>query len=155
MIKLRQFTIKDIDFILKNWSTTDRIDGCSFSNNAEQLIAIINEWATKIYQGKYFEQLAVLEYEDIVGMISLHEVSSNTVSFGIIIDKKYYKNSYATQSVNMIKDVARNKGYKQLVSTCRVDNFASIKLHEKCELINKGKSMSKKGNEIYSWYYDL
>lgn len=155
MIKLRQFTISDIDFILNNWSTTERIKGCYFPSDVKKLTKIINEWAARIYQGKYFEQFAILDNECIVGMISLYEFNASFVSTGVIIDKKYYRNGYAVQALNLIKEVAKRKGYKQLISTCRTDNYASIKLHEKCKFNNRGKSINKKGNEIYSWDYDL
>lgn len=155
MVELRQFNTSDIDFILNNWSTKDCMKGCCLPYNAKQLAIIINKWATKIYDGKYFEQFAILDAENIVGMISLYEVNSGDVSVGIIIDDKYYKKGYATQAVNFIKEIAKNHGYKKLVSTCRIDNYASIKLHEKCGFINKGKSINKKANLIYSWYYDL
>lgn len=155
MIKLRQFNTSDVDFILSNWSTKDCMKGCHFPNSLEQLSMIISKWAEKIYRGKYFEQFAILDSEDIVGVISLYEVDSSNVSVGIIIDEKYYRNGYATQAINFIKEVAKDHGYEKLVSTCRVDNYASIKLHEKCEFNNKGKSINNKGNLIYSWYYDL
>jgi len=155
IIKLRQFTISDIDFILNNWSNTKRIKGCSFPGNAKQLTRIISEWDTKSCQGKYFEQFAVLDNECIVGMISLYEVNASSVSVGVIIDKKYYRNGYAEEALNLIKEVAKSKGYNKLVSTSRINNYGSIKLHEKCKFNNQGKSINKKGNEIYSWNYEL
>lgn len=155
MIKLRQFTISDIDFILNNWSNTERIKGCYFPNDAKKLTKIINEWAAKSYQGKYFEQFAIVHSECIVGMISLYEVNISAVSAGVSIDKKYYRNGYAMQALNLIKEVAKSKGYKKLVSTCRTNNNASIKLHEKFKFNNQAKSINKKGNEIYRWYYEL
>lgn len=155
IIKLRQFTTSDIDFIVNNWSTTERIKGCHFPSDVKKLTKIINEWASKTYQGKYFEQFAIVDNECIVGMISLYEVNASSVSAGVIIDKKYYKDGYAAQALNLIKEVAKNKGYKQLVSTCRTNNYVSIKLHEKCKFNNQGKSINKKGNQIYSWDYNL
>lgn len=155
MIELRQFTISDIDFILNNWSTTERIKGYHFPNDVENISKLINEWADQRYQGKYFEQFAIVDNEYIVGMISLYEVNINSVSVGVTIDKKYYKQGYATQALNLIKEVAKGKGYNQLLSTCRTNNYASVKLHQKCKLNNFGKSINKKGNEIYSWDYNL
>lgn len=155
MVQLRQFIISDIDFILSNWSATERIKGCRFPDNMNQLTKIIREWTTKSYQGKYFEQFAIVNNECIVGMISLYEVNGSSVSVGVIIDKKYYRRGYAEKALNLIKEVAKDKGYKQLVSTCRTNNYASIKLHERCKFYNQGKSINKKGNEIYSWDYEL
>lgn len=155
MVTLRQFTISDIDFILSNWSATERIKGCRFPDNINQLTKIIREWTTKSYQGKYFEQFAIVNNECIVGMISLYEVNGSSVSVGVIIDKKYYRKGYAEKALNLIKEVAKDKGYKQLVSTCRTNNYASIKLHERYKFNNQGKSINKKGNEIYSWVCEL
>jgi len=111
---------------------------------------MIKDSDSKSFDGRFFEMYVVMSGEEIVGLISLFEHSASIVSIGPEIFTESRKLGYATKAMQMAMDIARSIGYKIVFQQVRVNNIASIKLHEKLgfetdNIIYK----NRKNNEIF------
>lgn len=151
LVYLRSFDETDAQFISSEWADKGRMHGCAFPADIGQVRALIAQWLTELYEGRYFKQFAVVTGDTVVGMASIYEQQSDTASVGIIIDEKHWRKGFASQAIEHLKALAASKGYQRFISSCRTDNEASMRLHEKCGFRKLGKTLNRKGNEIYEW----
>jgi RimJ/RimL family protein N-acetyltransferase len=141
MVSIRHFTDGDADtirFLKYPDMTTEEIRG------------LIHEWNTFSYQGKYFEMFAVISEGTIVGLISLAQHSQTVASIGIETFEPFRRSGYAYEAMLLLLDHAKRLGYKIIQNQVRVNNAASISLHEKL-LFKTDRSIHKtrKGNPCY------
>ncbi|MBQ9112253.1 MAG: GNAT family N-acetyltransferase [Clostridia bacterium] len=140
MIILRSFNDDDISTLKKNIFT---------DKSSEEIYSVLKEWNTFTFNGKYFEMLAIVEDDNVVGSVSLYQHNDYIISAGPEIFSEYRRNGYAYKAMKQACEYAKKQGYKIATAQIRKNNTASIRLHEKlgfvldCELINK------QGNEIY------
>lgn len=92
---------------------------------------LIDEWNAGVWQGKPFEMLAVLFGGRIVGQASLLEHSPSVVSAGIEISAAERNRGLGTRALAELISRAKEKEYRIMLDQVRVDNQASIRLHEK------------------------
>lgn len=140
MISLRNFTIHDV---------TEFQQKQSRNISLEEIKTLFAKWEEKEHAGKYFEMFAVIKDEEIVGIISLYQHSESVISCGPEIFECYRKQGIARSAMVLAMDIAKNKGYKLALQQIRVDNTASIALHNKLgfetdEYIYKNKN----GNDV-------
>lgn len=107
------------------------------------------KWKEKEIEGKYFEMFAVIKDDEIVGMISLHKHSESVISCGPEIFECYRKQGIAEEAMKLAMDIAKSKGYKLVSQQIRIDNTASIALHNKLGFETDGYAYkNKKGNDV-------
>lgn len=150
MIKLENINYMDIDFILKNWAGTDILPGYSFPHSRKEILKLIHIWNKKIYCDNYFEMFIIKLDSVNTGLLSLYQ-HNRDVSVGISIDRNFQKQGIAARAIKSIEEKAKNDKWENLLSQCRVDNLASVKLHEKCCFICIDKIINSKGHEVFIW----
>ena len=107
------------------------------------------KWEEKVYADKYFEMFAVIKDGEIVGSISLYQLSKSIVSCGPEVFKNYRKQGIGRDAMLLVMDIAKNMGYKVVSQQIGRNNAASIALHKKLgfetdEYIYK----NRKGNDV-------
>ena len=122
MIILRKFTEEDAPVIQRELYP---------DMSAEEIICMIKDWQRNEYNGKYFEMFAVDADGGAAGFISLYEHSRSVASIGIEIFKKNRQKGYATASIELLMEYAKDRGYKILQEQILTTNTASIRLAEK------------------------
>lgn len=115
----------------------------------EEIRDMFRKWNIKEYEGKYFEMFAVVKGEDIVGRISLYQHSDNVISCGPEIFEGCCRQGFAKEAMLLAMDIAKSKGYKVVLQQIRVDNVASIALHNSLGFeTDEYVYRNKKGNEV-------
>ncbi len=110
---------------------------------------LISEWNKRSLNGRYFEMLAIISGNDIVGTISLYQHSSEVISIGPEIFGKYRKKGFAKEAMLSACHIAREMGYKIVSQQIRTDNTASIALHSSLGFETNGLVYTNaKGNEV-------
>ena len=110
---------------------------------------LLAKWQEKKFKDKYFEMFAVIKDKEIVGMISLYQHSKNVISCGPEIFASYRKQGIAGEAMLLAMEIAKNKGYKLVSQQIRVNNTASIALHNKLGFETNGYTYkNKKGNDV-------
>ena len=84
---LRHFEIKDIK-ALQKYRYPDK--------NDLEVLKMINEWNMGGCSGRYFEMFSAVHAGQVVGEISLHENTKDSVSVGIHIFEPFRKKGYGT-----------------------------------------------------------
>lgn len=140
VIFLRNFTIDDADVYQKIYGGDMAL---------YEIKAMFLNWKTKEYAGKYFEMFAVIKDEEIVGSISLYQHSESVISCGPTIFEPYRRQGIGKDAMLLAMDIAKSKGYKAVLQQVRIDNMASIELHNKLAFeTNRYIYKNKKGNEV-------
>lgn len=122
MIDIRHFTHDDAGFIQQDlYSDLSR----------SEIIELIDEWNTCVYQGRYFGMFAVLFDGEPVGCVSLVEHSKHVASLGAEVIPEARRKGVAYAAVSRLMQYASEKDYRILLDQVRRDNAASIRLHEK------------------------
>lgn len=115
----------------------------------EEIRDMFRKWNVKEYEGKYFEMFAIVRDKEIVGRISLYQHSENVVSCGPEIFEEYRRQGLAKEAMTLALDIAKSKGYKIVLQQIRVDNVASIALHNSLGFeTDEYVYRNKKGNEV-------
>lgn len=115
----------------------------------EEIRDMFQKWNVKEYEGKYFEMFAIVKDEEVVGRISLYQHSENVVSCGPEIFEGYCRQGFAKEAMTLAMNIAKSKGYKVILQQIRVDNLASIALHNSLAFETDGYVYrNKKGNEV-------
>lgn len=140
MIILRNFTSDDAEEFQQKQRMNISLD---------EIKAMFTNWGEKTYLGKYFEMFAVVKDGEIVGSISLYQHSESVVSCAPEIFECYRKQGIAQEAMTIAMTIAKSKGYKLVSQQIRVNNIASIALHNKLgfesdEYVYK----NRKGNDV-------
>jgi len=155
MLSYRNITEDDCDFILQNWVGNSSVFGTCFDKN--ELLLLIQSWNTKRYKENYFEMFGIVYNDILVGTFSLYQQHplENAVCLGVEIDKGNRGKGFATKAVLTAFALAKGNGYEKVLSQVRVDNIASVKLHTKCGFSVIGKTINKRGREVYDFVKTL
>ncbi|MBQ8758569.1 MAG: GNAT family N-acetyltransferase [Clostridia bacterium] len=137
---------------LRNFTDNDAIEiqqKCDVNMSLNEIKALLVKWQEKKFEGKYFEMFAVIKDKEIVGIISLYQHSENVISCGPEIFAFYRKQGIAGAAMLLAMEIAKNKGYKLVSQQIRVNNTASIALHNKLGFETDGYTYkNKKGNDV-------
>ena len=107
------------------------------------------KWEEKEYLGKYFEMFAVVKDGEIVGSISLCQLSENVVSCGPEVFKSYRKQGVGKEAMMLAMDIAKSLGYKVVSQQIALNNAASIALHNKLGFeTDEYVYINRKGTEV-------
>ena len=93
---------------------------------------------------------AIINNDTVVGMISMYEHSKSVISIGPEIFEEYRRQGFAKSAMEKVISIAQRKQYAIVLQHVRINNEASIKLHESLNF-EKDNSIykNKKGNDIY------
>ena len=142
-ISLEKFTKEDAKFIHENFPTYYRDNSIV---NIEKMI--LNAKPNALF-------FCIKYYSEKVGIISLSEKQDKKLSWGIMVKKDYQGKGIATKAFNLIKNLAKEQGYSIIISSCSVNNLASIKLHEKCGFKLLETEINQAGNEMNRWEQEI
>ena len=143
---LRQFSFSD-------WPVIHQYQSPNLSET--EIKAIISQWSTHQYDGRYFEMLAIEVDGDVVGYVSLFEQEDGIVSEGVEIYLPYRRLGYAYSAVTILLQRAHSDGLKTVTAQIRQDNVASLKLHKKLGFETTGSFTNKRGHLVYALSKDL
>lgn len=147
MITLRNFTVSDAHELQENKY------GHKTLSEVQEMICEMNN---KTYNHRYFEMFAIVKDRKFVGQISLYQHSKNTISCGPEIFEEYRRQGFAKEAMTLAMDIAKSKGYKIVLQQIRVDNDASIGLHNSLGFETDGYVYrNKKGNEVLIYLKSL
>lgn len=153
-VTLRSVRNTDAEWISTRWSP-DGLPGYRFPRSREEISALIDEWNTRQYEGKYFEMFLVCADGLGAGLLSLMEQSSASVSVGVCLERGAQGLGIGTQSVNLAKAIAKERGSRFLIAKNRAANAASIALCRKCGFVLVRKECNQAGREVNLWEYNL
>ena len=122
IICLRQFEYDDAELLRVN-----QVPDASI----EDVRKTIESWKIKTFEGKYFEMFALTVKGNIVGSISLYGRAKTIASIGAEIFPDERGKGYAAEGLKLVMEKAKEKGYLLAQDQVRIDNAASIALHEK------------------------
>jgi len=122
MVLIRHFSDGDIDIIRSNQYP---------ESGEDEIRKMVHEWNARSYNGKFFEMFAVLHGKEIVGNVSLFELSRSIASIGAEIYPAFRRLGFAYEANLLLIDHAKQLGYKVIQNQVRIDNIASIRLNEK------------------------
>ncbi len=140
MIRLRRFEDSDHEIV-----------SSILHVSPEEAKRVIKEWNSCMYNGLYFEMLAVQSDNVLVGTISLYEHSHSIISLGPEIFEEYRRRGFAKAAMTeAIKMVEEKKVYRIILQQVRTTNTASIRLHESLGFERDNNVFTnRKGNEVY------
>ncbi len=122
MITLRHFSMEDAGSVH---------DGLYPDMKESDIMKMLTEWNSCLYQGRYAEMFAVLSDGRIVGYVSLYERSRSVASAGVEIWPGERGKGFASEAMAALLTVAAEKGYRLILDQVLRSNQASIRLHEK------------------------
>ena len=141
MVKLRHFIHDDANvlqqFLYENMPI-------------KEIQNMICDWSKYEYQGKYFEMFAIIHGGNIVGTVSLFEQSDNVVSIGEEVFSAYQRQGFGKKAMNIVLEIAKDKGYKIVLQQVRSNNIPSIAMHQSLGFeTDRYAYINKKGNEVF------
>ena len=140
MVSLRNFIIDDAEAFQQKQSIHISLD---------EIKAMIAKWGGKMHEGRYFEMFAVIQDGELVGSVSLYQLSGSVVSCGPEIFEAYRRQGLGREAMLLAMDIAKNKGYKIISQQIGRNNAASIALHNKLGFeTDQYIYRNKKGNEV-------
>ena len=138
--------------LLRNFKEDDAMEYMQKQNEGMSLDAVkalIAKWQEKEFAGKYFEMFAVVKDAEIVGMISLYQHSQSVISCGPETFEPYRRQGIAGEAMQLAMETAKSKGYKLVSQQIRVNNTASIALHNKLGFETDGYIYKNRhGNDV-------
>lgn len=149
-IRIVEFDKNIIDYILKFWQN-DRIK-TMFENKTENEL---QEWLNSLNDGELVDITRCIMFEDKpIGLISLHEKSVNEkgkLNLDIFIQAHFQGKGIAKIAFDKILEVAKNRGFNLITSSCAKSNVASEKLHKKLGFVLVREELNVAGNLMYRW----
>lgn len=155
MVEIRNFNVNDVDFIFDNWAENPRWDGCKFDKDKLEILSLINEFNTKKFDNRYFEQFVITYNKVPVGMISLYHQTETEASVGVFVHQDFRRKGIATIAYDLIEKVAKEKGYKFLSAGVLEENYASINMHIKLGFRKEKITLNKLGENQIKFIKEL
>ena len=115
-----------------------------------EIILLIDQFNTPIYEGKFQKLLAIMHQAQIVGYVSLIEQSEGIASLGIEIYTPFQRKGYAYNSMCELFTLAKSLGYHTATGQVRKDNTASLGLCKKLGFTVVNESVSSRGKPVYN-----
>ena len=102
-----------------------------FGAPEEELRGMIGAWASKTFENRYYEMLALTADGAVVGFVSLLEKTGSIASLGVWVLPGERGKGYASEGMRLMIGIAKERGYRVLQDQVSADNAASIALHKK------------------------
>lgn len=145
-IKLRKFNAGDA-YLLKKYQF-HQMD----MNEITDMIAL---WNKNLYNGRYCEVFAAEYNGALSGWFSMAELPNGRISIGPTVFEPYRQKGIAFSVIRNLLFTAKRNGYSAAEAQIRINNAASIKLHEKLGYIQIKKITNRNGNEVYIYMKKL
>ena len=145
-IKLRKFNTEDA-YLLKKYQFR-QMD----INEIKDIIAL---WNRNLYNGRYCEVFAAEYHDALSGWFSMAELPNGSISIGPTVFEPYRRKGIAFSVMQNLLFTAKRNGYSTAEAQIRINNAASIKLHEKLGYIQIKKITNRNGNEVYIYMKKL
>ncbi len=145
-IKLRKFNTEDA-YLLKKYQFR-QMD----INEIKDIIAL---WNRNLYNGRYCEVFAAEYHDALSGWFSMAELPNGRISIGPTVFEPYRRKGIAFSVMQNLLFTAKRNGYSTAEAQIRINNAASIKLHEKLGYIQIKKITNRNGNEVYIYMKKL
>lgn len=81
------------------------------------------------------ESYVILKENSSIGLISLSHKTKDSARIGYWIASNEWNKGYGTQAFNLLVEIAKNHGLKNITSTIDKDNVASLRIWEKAGAI--------------------
>ncbi len=145
-INIRKFTADDAALLKKyQFHQMDM-------NEITDMIAL---WNKNLYNGRYCEVFAA-EYDGKpAGWFSMAELPNGRISIGPTVFEPYRQKGIAYQAMFILLNKAKENGYTVAEAQIRLNNLASIKLHEKLGYVKANQIINRNGNEVFVYTKDL
>ncbi len=145
-IKLRLLKITDLNAVheLHSFPETDKFNTLGIPENLEETESIICDWISEhqVEEIKnYTFVIELLESEKFIGLFGLNLLNKKhrKAEVWYKIHPQYWRQGYATESLNCMLDFAFNKlNLHRIVAGCTMENAGSIKVLEKAGMIREG-----------------
>ena len=145
-INIRKFTADDAALLKKYQFHQMNI------NDIENMISL---WNKNKYDGRYCEVFAA-EYDGALsGWFSMAELPNGRISIGQTVFEPYRQKGIAFSVMRNLQKTKKRNGYSLAEAQIRINNAASIKLHEKLGYIQIKKITNRNGNEVYIYMKKL
>jgi RimJ/RimL family protein N-acetyltransferase len=155
MVNLRKFAYDDIDFILKNWVNTDLLNGFFKNDDRESLEKRIDKYNSE-KSGEKFLFTYCIEFNGCpVGLLQFTEKYENTPNLNIYIEESKQKQGIGTKAFDTAKNIAKDKGFSCITSSCAKDNFKSVHFHNRVGFKLIKEELSPNGTPMLRWIYEL
>lgn len=141
MFDLRNLVYSDADELHKRVYKNKTID---------EIEVMIDEMNTKLHNNKYVEMFGIFNDGNMVGIVSLQEHSKSVLSCGPEIFEEYRRKGYGYEALNRVLKFGKEKGYRIASAQIRIDNKASISLHNKAGFeTDYYEYVNGRGNKVY------
>ena len=145
-IRLRSFTLEDAPDLRR----------FLYPKRTEKTVsAMIGEWNTRLFEGRYCEFFAVTADGSPVGYVQLCQQPDGSVSAGAHIFSDFRGKGYGTKAVVLLLEKAREMGLSAVTARVRKTNVPSCKLCKTVGFAPVGEDVTAKGHEVWKMYYNL
>lgn len=93
------------------------------------------------HDGRFFAAYVIAEGNRTAGVITLYERSEGVISIGPEVFRRFRRRGIATKAMRQAIGLARERGYHTVLQEVRLDNPASVALHEKCGFETDGRTI--------------
>lgn len=115
----------------------------------DEVLQLIAQWSLKLYEGRPFYMLAVVQDDAPVGYVSLWRKEAEAMSYGVEIFAPYRRQGYAFTASLLAFEKARREGCNRITLQVRKTNAASLALHRKLGFTITGEGISQRGHEVF------
>ena len=144
IIRLEKVTLNnsaDLAEILSSDEPLAKANGSTLKKvTAEEFFEKTKDWQDSTNSESY----VIIKDNSSIGLTSLSHMTQESASVGCWISSKEWHKGYATQSFELLLQIAKKRGIKCVVSTINKDNVASLRIWEKAgAVIDKSSEKAK------------
>jgi RimJ/RimL family protein N-acetyltransferase len=140
---LRRFTLNDAEAMFA-WASDDEVS--KFLNwpshkDIETTKHIISTWLESYKQDDFYNWAIAEKESDIPrGSIGYHDINKRieSVNVGFCLLKKRWKKGIMTEVLKSANDYMLKTGYNRIEGFCDIENEASAKVMQKCDMLYEG-----------------
>ncbi|MBO5248644.1 MAG: tRNA adenosine(34) deaminase TadA [Clostridia bacterium] len=145
-ISLRPFTQDDVP-ALKQYLYAKRSE--------KSIRAIVDQWNTRLLEGRYSETFAVVAEDTLAGYARLTETSRDSVQGEVLIFSHLRGRTYGGQAVRRILALAKERGYSSVTACVRTSGVAARRLCDSVGFVLCGERLSEKGTPRFDFKYSF
>ncbi len=106
------------------------------------------------YSWEHFERGIYIK-DILIGFVNDVEISDELIELGYVINPDYQNKGYASEMLNAVINELFNDGFRQIVAGAFDNNYASIRVMQKCGMskITKEEDICYQGLLRHCYYY--
>lgn len=149
---IRKFKTADILFVSKFWMGTDRLEGVFQNDSVDKILKRFSMWGSeKDEKGNAYIGFAIELNDRLIGLSWFTENIKGQLTFSMYLDVDYRGKGYGVEAYKIIEPLLIERGFNLIKSSCRQNNIASFKMHEKCGFDLIKSELSPNGTPMYRW----